>query len=130
MVEALEESEVDPGAVEYVNAHATGTAAGDAVECAALGEVFPSPGPWINSSKSLLGHGFCAAGLVEAAATVVQLEGGFLHPNLNLSRPIDERLRFVGSRARVGEVRLALSNSYSYGGLHAGIVLRRAEGDS
>ncbi len=84
---ALADAGIAPSEVDYVNAHGTGSVAGDAVEAAALVDVFGT-GPLVNSTNGLVGHGLGAAGLTELVATVLQLRGGFVHGNPNLRGPV------------------------------------------
>ena len=120
---ALAEAGVAPSAVGYVNAHGSSSPLGDACECAALRNVFGTSRPWVNSTKSLTGHCLNAAGLVELVACALQLEGGFLHPNLNLEEPVDPLLRFVGGRAQPVDEAWALSNSFGFGGFNSSVLL-------
>ncbi|HEY6797886.1 MAG TPA: beta-ketoacyl synthase N-terminal-like domain-containing protein [Kineosporiaceae bacterium] len=126
---ALDRAGVAPDEVGYVNAHATATPSGDDAEAAALADVFgrPGPGPWVNATKALVGHTLSAAGVVEAVATVVQLEGGFVHPNPHLDRPAGTRLRLVGRQAEEVRVRWAVSNSFGFGGFNSCLVLGAAD---
>ncbi|MGP3689752.1 beta-ketoacyl synthase N-terminal-like domain-containing protein [Streptomyces sp. IBSNAI002] len=125
MTAALRMAGLAPQEVGYVNAHGTGSALGDRTEAAALRQVFgDGPGrPWINATKALTGHCLYAAGVVEAVATVIQLRGGFVHPNVNLHRPIDPGLRFVGRTARPADHSYALSNGFGFGGIDTSILL-------
>jgi malonyl-ACP decarboxylase len=124
---ALADARVDPAAIGYVNAHATGSAAGDPVEAAALCQVFGTSGslrPWVNASKALLGHALTAAGLVELIATMAQLRLGFAHGNPNTVRPIPGvGGRLVGPRPQLLDGRLAVSNSFAFGGISASLVV-------
>ena len=111
--------------VDYVNAHATATPAGDAAELSALYRVLEGHRPWINSTKSMVGHTLTAAGAIEAVATVVQMTHGFVHPNPTLLTPVDERFRLVGRRAVETSITCALSNSFSFGGFNSSLVMIR-----
>ena len=128
IVAALERAGITPEAVDYVNAHGTAAPLGDAAECRALGQVFESrkTRPWINSTKSLVGHCLGAAGVLEAVATILQMKGGFVHPNPHLESPMDTRMRFVGPRAERTRIRAALSNSFGFGGFNSSLVLTEA----
>ena len=126
---ALADAGVRPEAVGYLNAHGTGSAIGDATECIAIREVF---GPHaaalrVNSTKPLTGHCIQAAGAVEALATLVQLRDRFAHPNLNLERPIETGIGFVGGSEEPLDTAFALSNSFGFGGINSSVLLRRAE---
>jgi malonyl-ACP decarboxylase len=126
---AIEEAGVEPAAVQYLNAHGTGSPAGDASELEAIHEAF---GPaatslWINATKAITGHTLWAAGVIEAIATIVQLRDGFLHPSLNLEEPIDPHLRLVGPRGERADIDLAVSNGFGFGGLNTAIVLSKGD---
>lgn len=122
---ALQQAGVEPGAIDYINAHGTASPLGDRTELEALWSV------WgegicevdINSTKGWAGHCLGAAGLVEAIATVSQLQHGFVHPNANLEDPIDGRFRLAGASARSRELRRAISNSFGFGGINSCIVV-------
>jgi len=124
MAEALRRAGLGPGEVDYVNTHGTGSRLGDEAEVAALRKVFGSDlgRPWLNSTKGLVGHGLCAAGVVEAVAALVQLRDGFVHPNANLARPIDGECRFAGGRAEPAELTVAMSNGFGFGGFNSSVV--------
>jgi malonyl-ACP decarboxylase len=127
MREALDGAGVLPPAVDYLNAHGTGTPAGDDAECEAIASVFAgAAGPWINSTKALTGHTLYAAGIVEAIATVIQMKGGFVHPNPALREPIAPGLRFAGPVAEEANIDVSLSNSFSVGGINSSVAFRRA----
>jgi 3-oxoacyl-(acyl-carrier-protein) synthase len=125
---ALEDARVDAADVDYVNAHATSTPLGDAVEVAALKQVF-GPRAYripVNSTKSMLGHCLSAAGLVEMVATILQMERGVLHPTINQEQKDPELdLDFVPNQARDGRIRVAISNGFGFGGLNACVVVGR-----
>ncbi|MCP4715434.1 MAG: hypothetical protein GY868_09970, partial [Deltaproteobacteria bacterium] len=82
-------AEIRESDIDYVNAHGTGSPLGDKTEMASLKEVFGIHRSElrINSTKSMTGHCLYSAGLVEAIATICQMEGDFVHPNLNLENP-------------------------------------------
>jgi 3-oxoacyl-(acyl-carrier-protein) synthase len=126
---ALDDARVDPSRVDYVNAHATSTPLGDGVEVAAIKEVLGERAHRIpvNATKSMLGHCLTAAGVVEAIATVLQIENGVVHPTINQEEKepgLD--LDFVPNEARKHRIEVALSNSFGFGGLNSTVVLGRA----
>lgn len=124
MAEALRRAEIPAGEVDYVNTHGTGSKLGDVAEIAALREAFGGDfaRPWLNSTKGIVGHCLCAAGVVEAVATLVQMREGFVHPNANLHRPIDDRARFAGFEPERARLRVALSNGFGFGGVNSSVV--------
>lgn len=127
MRQALQAARVSPAEVGYINSHGTASVLGDEAEIAAIKDVFGDTVShvWLNSTKSLIGHCLTAAGTIEAIATIIQMNGGFLHPNLNLDHPLDEMCRFVGSTSQPAAIDIAMSNSFGFGGINSSIVLRR-----
>ena len=125
MATALERARLPSTAVDYVNAHATGSVAGDSSEATAIHRVLggSANGPTVNATKAVTGHGLASAGLVEAIATLLQLRGGYCHATPNLTRPLEPTLRHVIGAARIAPVRVAISNSFAFGGLNASVVL-------
>jgi malonyl-ACP decarboxylase len=122
MAAAIRHAGLEPAQIGYVNAHGTGSTLGDEVELAALHQVFGTLRPWVNSTKGLVGHCLCAAGVVEAVACLVQLRDGFVHPNANLRRPIDAGCRLAGERAVPVDFGYALSNGFGFGGFNTSVV--------
>jgi len=125
---ALSTAGIEPGDVDYVNTHGTGSVLGDRTELAALRLVLSEAGgrPWLNATKALTGHCLNAAGVIEAVATVLQLRDGFVHPNPGLRDPVEPGWRFAGPVAEATRVRTALSCSFGFGGFNAAVVLRAA----
>jgi malonyl-ACP decarboxylase len=123
---ALDAAGLAPRDVQYVNAHATGSALGDDVECAAIRRAFGehSGDVWINATKAFTGHCLSAASIVEAIATLIQLNGSFVHANPRLERPIDAHLRFAGTEAVDARCGVAVSNAFAFGGFNTCVVLR------
>ena len=126
---ALGMAGVEPGAVGYVNAHATSTPVGDAAELAALTSVFGPGGGGVpvSSTKSATGHMLGAAGAIEAIFSVLALCHQILPPGLNIERPMDEAKGFdlVGAVARPAPIEHVLSNAFGFGGVNAALVFSR-----
>lgn len=120
---ALQDASVSANDVNYVNAHATSTAAGDMAEIAALKGVLPNPKKVvINATKSMIGHSLGAAGGLEAVATVMAIVTKKVHPTINLEDP-EEGLDFVAPTKEMPlDVKVALSNSFGFGGHNATVV--------
>lgn len=125
---ALQQGRVLPGEVEYINAHATGTPVGDAVEGRAILEVFGKTSPPVSSTKSMTGHECWMAGASELAYTLLMMRDGFMAPNINLAT-LDPELHGlpVLREARLSRPRLALSNSFGFGGTNAALLVRALE---
>ncbi len=132
MQAALTSAGVAPADVDYINAHATGTALGDVAETLAIKEVF-GPRAYqvpVSATKSMIGHLFGAAGAVEGLTTVMALRDGVLPPTINLDEPDPEcDLDYVPHVARPADIRVALSNSFGLGGQNAVAVFARYEGE-
>jgi len=131
MTRALRDAGIDPAEVDYVNAHGTATPLGDIMETRAiklsLGERAASV--MVSSTKSIFGHCLGAAGALEAAATVMCMGVGKVPPTINLEDPDPEcDLDYVPNVARDAEVRVAMSNSFGFGGHNAAIVFSRWDG--
>lgn len=127
MRKALHDAGLHPDDVTYINAHATSSVIGDQVEIEALQAVFGVglANIWVNATKGLIGHCLYASGLVESVAALIQMHDGFLHPNLNLERPISSSCRFVGAQSQEASCEVALSNAFGFGGINTSIVLRK-----
>jgi 3-oxoacyl-[acyl-carrier-protein] synthase II len=125
MRHALEQAEVEPERVGYINAHGTSTPLGDAAETRAIKEVFGKHAYdlAVSSTKSVTGHCFGAAGAVEAMMCVLAVDDGVLPPTMNYVHPDPEcDLDYVPNEARQVQVDVALSNAMGLGG-HNGCVL-------
>jgi len=131
MRQALDHARASAAEVDYVNAHGTGTPAGDEAECEAIEAVFEGlAGPRVNSTKALAGHTVYAAGIVELIATVVQMKGGFVHGIPGMAEPVSTRLRLVGGAAEPARIALALSNSFSIGGINTCVAVRNLSAEA
>lgn len=130
MSNALVSARMPAEAVDYINAHGTGTPINDKVETTAIKRLFGkrSYGIPISSVKSALGHCLGAAGAVEAVTTVLTLYHGVLPPTLNYKEPDpDCDLDYVPNEARAANVGVALSNSFAFGGNNTTLVFGRTD---
>jgi len=129
---AMRHARLDPGDIDYLNAHATSTSVGDIAEATAIKRAFGSAakeGLAVSSTKSMTGHTLGAAGAVELAATVLAIQNRLLPPTINLENqdPACD-LDCVPNVAREKTVRAALSNSFGFGGHNATLAIRAFEG--
>jgi 3-oxoacyl-[acyl-carrier-protein] synthase II len=125
---ALGEARVDPGEVDYINAHGTSTRLNDLMETVAVKRVFGEGARALplSSIKSMVGHLIGAAGAVEAVAMALTLRDGVLPPTINHTHPDPEcDLDYVPNTARAVPVRTAVSTSFGFGGQNAALVMRR-----
>jgi len=128
MTAALRDADVDPADVGYVNAHGTSTPINDRVETLALRKVFSEEGPPVSSCKGAVGHTLGAAGAIEALACVEALRRGALPPTLGLEDidPECEADHIAGAPREAPDLKVALSNSFAFGGQNATLVLQAA----
>ena len=127
---ALAEAMVNPEEVDYINAHGTGTRVNDVTETRVIKEVFGNHAQKvaISSTKSMHGHVMGATGAVELAATIQAIDRGVIPPTANYTQPDPEcDLDYVPNQAREKSVRIAVSNSFAFGGLNAVLLVRRFE---
>jgi nodulation protein E len=116
--------------VDYINAHGTGTRLNDATETQVIKEVFKEHARRlaISSTKSMHGHTMGATGAIEMVATIQAIEQGVIPPTANYTQPDPEcDLDYVPNQAREKPVRVAVSNSFAFGGLNAVLAVRRFE---
>lgn len=127
---ALRQAGLTPTDVDYVNAHATATPAGDVAETKAiklaLGDnAYRVP---ISATKSMIGHTMGAAGAVAALCAVLSIRDGVIHPTINYETPDPEcDLDYVPNEARRADVRIALSNAFAFGGHNTVLAFKRFE---
>jgi 3-oxoacyl-[acyl-carrier-protein] synthase II len=128
MIKAMSASGIGKGDVDYISAHGTGTLANDKTECAAIKEVFAEryrdiP---VSSIKSMLGHTMGAASALEAVACSLVVRNDVIPPTINFENPDPEcDIDCVPNKAREHVVRIALNNSYAFGGNNASLVLKK-----
>ena len=132
MRNALEDAEMGPEAVDYINVHGTSTPVGDISEVKAIKEVFGDHAYKLNisSTKSMTGHLLGAAGAVESIASILAIKNGIIPPTINHvegdnDENIDYTLNFTFSKAQKREVKVALSNTFGFGGHNACAIFKK-----
>lgn len=128
MRRALQTARIGPQQIDYINAHAMSTPAGDIVETLAIKQVFGEYASIVpvSATKSMIGHLLAAAGAVEAAATILALQQSVLPPTINQEYPDpDCDLDYVPNLARPAAIQTAMSNSFGFGGINAVLIFRR-----
>jgi len=129
MEAALKRAEVNPGDIDYINAHGTSTPVGDGIEFGAVKRLFANAldSVSMSSTKSAIGHLLGAAGAVEAIYSLKAVETGVLPPTLNLENPSDgiDSIDLVPKTAKEKNVDIILSNSFGFGGTNASLVMKK-----
>jgi 3-oxoacyl-[acyl-carrier-protein] synthase II len=126
MTLAMQHAGIDPRDVDYVNAHGTSTMLNDLREAQGIHRAFGdhSRRLWVSSQKSMIGHTIGAAGAIETAVTALTIKAGVVTPTINQEFPDPQcDLDVVPNVARERHVRVALSNSFGFGGHNSTIVL-------
>jgi len=127
---ALQDAGIAPSEVDYINAHGTSTEYNDANESTAIKKVFGEHGARlaVSSTKSMTGHMLGAAGAVEGVYSALALHHGVLPPTINYDTPDPAcDLDYVPNQARKADIKVALSNSFGFGGTNACVIFRRGE---
>jgi len=122
---ALAQSGLQPGDIQYINAHGTSTEQGDAAETMAIKRVFGGDAPAVSSTKSMIGHLLGGAGSIEAVACIKAIERQVLPPTINYGEPDPAcDLDYVPNVARQTRVDAVMSNSFGFGGHNATLVMK------
>jgi 3-oxoacyl-[acyl-carrier-protein] synthase II len=132
MKNALEDAEMKPEDIDYINVHGTSTPVGDVSEAKAIKEVFGDHAYKLNisSTKSMTGHMLGAAGAMEALAGILSIYNDIIPPTINHEEgdddpEIDYRLNFTFNKAQHRTVNTALSNTFGFGGHNASVILKK-----
>ena len=132
MLNALEDAEMKPEDIDYINVHGTSTPLGDIAESKAIKNVFGEHAYKLNisSTKSMTGHLLGAAGAVEAIASILAIQKGIIPPtinNQNFDEDLDAKLNFTLNKAQKRDVKAIMSNTFGFGGHNASIILKAYE---
>jgi len=124
---ALERAGIDPGEIDYINAHGTATLLNDRTETTVIKSVFGNSAKKIpiSATKSMIGHLLGASGSIEAVITVLAMKHGVVPPTINLTHPDPEcDLDYVPNEARQVNIKTAMSNSFGFGGHNSVLIFR------
>ena len=132
MRNALEDAEMNPDEIDYINVHGTATPVGDISEARAILDVFGEHSYQLNisSTKSMTGHLLGGAGALEAIFSILAIRDQVVPPTINFTEgdedpDIDYRLNFTFNKAQKREIRAALSNTFGFGGHNASVILKQ-----
>jgi 3-oxoacyl-[acyl-carrier-protein] synthase II len=133
MKNALEDAGIRPEDVDYINVHGTSTPLGDISESVAIQRVFGEHAYKLNisSTKSMTGHLLGAAGAVEAIASILAIKNGLVPPTINHFTDddrFDPNLNFTFNKAQKRDIKVALSNTFGFGGHNCSIIFKKFEG--
>jgi 3-oxoacyl-[acyl-carrier-protein] synthase II len=129
MTAAIKRAGIQPGEIDYINAHGTSTPLGDEIELGAVQRLVGNAAGRISmsSTKSSIGHLLGAAGAVEAIFSILAMRDGVAPPTLNLDNPsVETPIDLVPHVARKRDIGVVLSNSFGFGGTNASLIFRRA----
>ena len=126
MQRALDEANVKPSDIDYINAHATSTPVGDGNEAKAIFEVFGESNPCVSSTKSMTGHECWMAGASEVIYSVLMMQHDFIAPNINLENPDEDSAKLNLVKTTLNKkIDIFLSNSFGFGGTNSALVVKK-----
>ena len=126
LIMALKDAGVSAAEIDYINAHATSTPAGDASEAKAIDEVFGAHRPPVSSTKSMTGHECWMAGASEIVYSMLMMQNSFIAPNINFENPDENsaKLNIVKSSLEK-DINVFLSNSFGFGGTNSSLIIKK-----
>jgi len=130
MKSTLEDAEMNPEEIDYINVHGTATPRGDIAEAIAINRVFKDHAHELNISatKSMTGHLLGAAGVIEAIAAILATVNNIIPPTINFTTPdpeIDSKLNLTVNKAQERKVNAALSNTFGFGGHNSSVIFKK-----
>jgi 3-oxoacyl-[acyl-carrier-protein] synthase-1 len=126
MKRALDDANVKPSEIEYINAHATSTPVGDENEAKAIFEVFGENNPYVSSTKSMTGHECWMAGASEVIYSILMMQNDFIAPNINLDSPDEDSSKLNLVKSTINKkFDIFLSNSFGFGGTNSALVVKK-----
>lgn len=123
---AMKDAGLSAKEIDYINAHATSTPAGDASEARAIDEVFGQYKPLVSSTKSMTGHECWMAGASEIVYSLLMMQNSFVAPNINFENPDEDSARLnIAKSAVEKDIVVFLSNSFGFGGTNSSLIVRK-----
>lgn len=123
---AMKDAGIQAKEVDYINAHATSTPAGDSSEAQAIHEVFALHRPLVSSTKSMTGHECWMAGASEIVYSMLMMQHSFVAPNINFENPDEESAKLnIAKNAIEKDIVVFLSNSFGFGGTNSSLIIRK-----
>jgi 3-oxoacyl-[acyl-carrier-protein] synthase-1 len=128
MKKAIDQAQIQPKEIDYVNAHATSTPVGDSNEAKAIFAVFGENGPFVSSTKSMTGHECWMAGASEIVYSMLMMEHSFIAPNINLENPDEDAAKLNLVRKTLDKkIDVFLSNSFGFGGTNSALLIKKVK---
>jgi 3-oxoacyl-[acyl-carrier-protein] synthase-1 len=123
---AVKQADILPSSIDYINAHATSTPAGDATEAKAIFNVFGEKGPLVSSTKSMTGHECWMAGASEVVYSMIMMDKSFVAPNINFENPDDDSAKLnIAAKTVEKDINIFLSNSFGFGGTNSSLIVSK-----
>ena len=123
---ALKDAGIQANDIDYINAHATSTPAGDSSEARAIHEVFAQQRPLVSSTKSMTGHECWMAGASEIIYSVLMMQNSFVAPNINFENPDEDSAKLnIAKSTTEKDIVVFLSNSFGFGGTNSSLIVRK-----
>ncbi len=123
---ALKDAGLEASEIDYINAHATSTPAGDCSEAKAIDEVFGATRPYVSSTKSMTGHECWMAGASEIIYSMLMMQNSFIAPNINFENPDEDSAKLNIAKTTIEkEINLFLSNSFGFGGTNSSLIIKK-----
>ena len=123
---ALKDAALNAAEIDYINAHATSTPAGDSSEAKAIYEVFGASNPLVSSTKSMTGHECWMAGASEIVYSMLMMKNSFIAPNINFETPDEDSAKLnIAKKTIEKEINVFLSNSFGFGGTNSSLIIKK-----
>jgi len=123
---ALKDAALSAAEIDYINAHATSTPAGDSSEAKAIYEVFGASNPLVSSTKSMTGHECWMAGASEIVYSMLMMKNSFIAPNINFETPDEDSAKLnIAKKTIEKEINVFLSNSFGFGGTNSSLIIKK-----
>ncbi len=123
---AIRDAGMNPGEIEYINAHATSTPVGDAKEAQALHQVFGEANPPVSSTKGMTGHEMWMGGASEVVYSLLMMHNGFIAPNINFENPDEHSAPLnIVPETRKQDFNVFLSNAFGFGGTNSSLIIKK-----
>jgi 3-oxoacyl-[acyl-carrier-protein] synthase-1 len=123
---ALKDAALNAGDIDYINAHATSTPAGDSSEAKAIYDVFGASNPLVSSTKSMTGHECWMAGASEIVYSMLMMKNSFIAPNINFETPDEDSAKLnIAKKTIEKEINVFLSNSFGFGGTNSSLIIKK-----